>query len=1070
MSELRGVLLLASVLLLAWPCPARAGERVEVELQGGDRLEGELLRRDEERLLLLVGGRVLELEPQRIKAVRGAATAGPEALDAKRLYTRGRLALRDMQSLVRELGPAIALVKTPAGLGTGWLCHPDGFLVTNHHVVAGERNIRVTFFPREGRGLGRKVFRKVRIVALNAQMDLALLKIEEPLGFQAPGLVLGDSGALSEGERVFAIGNPLGLERSASQGIVSKLARNLEGRLYVQTTAPIAPGNSGGPLLTERGEVIGVVSRGAIMLDGLGFAIPSSTVMEFLDNVEAFAYDEDNPNTGVAYMEVPVSTTDRRVRFDASEFLRRGPGLCCLAAVDLDGDGRDEVVFADNVKSELGVVRWRKRQRPAERGEFDWDINRVPEGELFQVETQVVASRVTALAAGDLDGDRRPDLVFHGDVDGLAMLRQEAGGGFAPTRRLEQVPAVGLSRAIRLADLDRDGRTDVVVLGQGSFSVLWGGERRTDHPLHAALRSRVLGFELVDADRDGRLDVVFFAPHKHYGASVRLQGADGRFTEEVPLATPLSGPAWPFGEGKHRGFVTLDAGINRVRELRLAAGQAAAGQAAPGVLALPLTVEAGGGALLSLGPLADGGPDALLTADPERHEFVLFTRGKAGVTQSRSPSPEGLAFLRLARSARGPLVLSFSPKEKLLGVSRVRAGRVTFPRPVATADAVQDAQLELLPDLEAGGPARPHLVWIEKAGAGHAVRACPVEALGELAFAGGEDARGALAPPVRSLAFSAGAGPESASLAGRPRRLVFADFDRDGQLDLMVFWAYSGKQSLYRGLGRGRFREAIREQALLDPERPQALLFEDLDGDGRAEVLEVRPGFVRVLGLDTSDRLVAERQVNFPFGKLDQLLPLPGRRGEARFAARAGHGVEIVRLGDGDRFERVSRLDLAGLELDTLAVSDLDGQPELVSHGRGLLQIIGTRPGRFRLESEVLLDAGQGQLTYWNLFPVDLDRDGVDELLLFDKQQSVIEVLGRGADGKLDTAMRHKLFDRQLANRPEAGQTGPDEPREVIAGDFDGNGKPDLAFLLHDRLVIYLQAAKAPPSRAGGNP
>jgi len=1045
---------LGVIAALAWLAaggPAVAGERVVVELANGDSVAGELLRRDERQVLLLVGGAVVTLEQQRVKHVRGASAEAAE-LERASLYTRGRLPLRDLQALVQELGPAIAVVKTPAGLGTGWLCNPDGFLVTNHHVVAGERNIRVTFFPRAGRSLGRKVFRKVRIVALNAEMDLALLKIEEPLGFKAPQLVLGDSARLEEGERVFAIGNPLGLERSSSQGIVSKLARNLDGRLYVQTTAPIAPGNSGGPLLTERGEVVGVVSRGAIMLDGLGFAIPSATVMEFLDNVEAFAYDEDNPNSGVQYMEVPVATLDHRVRFGAAEFLKRGPGLCCLTAADLDGDGADELVYADNVKSELGVIRRRPVPLKPAAAEAAWDVNRLPESERFEVETQVVGSRVSSLGVGDVDADGRPDLVFFGDVDGLAVARQERPGSFSRPRRLDQVQATALPRAIRVADLDGDKRQDIVVLGRDVFSVLWGGQRREVFPLNAALRAKAQGFELTDADGDGRQDLVLFAPSPVYGAYLRLQGADGRFTEEVPLPIGLSGPVRPFREGRHRGFVALDAGINRVRELEIGPG----GQGTPGLSAVPLSADPAGGALLDLGP---DGPGLVLSADPERHEFVLLSRGPAGLVQTRSPSPEGLTFLRLARTrAAGLLALSFSPKDKLLGVSRIQDGRVGFPRPVATADVVLDVQLEQLPDPGAGGKLGPHLVWVEKAGASHALRACPLEAVARAA-AGGEE--GALDLPARSLSFSAGQGSAAQPvLSGRPRRLTFADLDRDGRLDLVAFWAYSGKQSVYLGEGQDRYREVLREVALLDAERPQALMAVDLDGDGRPEALELRPGMVRELRLDAKARLYVARQINWTEGRLDQLLPLAGPAGERRFLARAGNRADVVRLeAQRDRFERLERVDLSGLELESLAVGELDGdgRQDLVAHGRGQLLLVATRPGRFRVEPRVVLDAGLGQLLYWNLAVVDLDRDGVDEVLLFDKQQAVFEVLRRGGDGRLVTAMRHKLYDRQLAARPEGGQGEPEEPREVAVGDFDGNGRPDLAFLLQDRVVIYLQ-------------
>ena len=99
------------------------------------------------------------------------------------------------------------------------------------------------------------------------------------------------SAAVREGDTAFTIGNPLGLERSTAQGMVSKVNRNFSGRLYIQTTAPISPGNSGGPLFNDRGEIVGVINMGYMYRDGLNFAIPSTYVKEFLDNVDAFAFD-----------------------------------------------------------------------------------------------------------------------------------------------------------------------------------------------------------------------------------------------------------------------------------------------------------------------------------------------------------------------------------------------------------------------------------------------------------------------------------------------------------------------------------------------------------------------------------------------------------------------------------------------------------------------------------------------------------------------------------------------------------------------------------------------------------
>ena len=113
--------------------------------------------------------------------------------------------------------------------------------------------------------------------------------------------------AIEGGEPVFAIGSPLGLERTVSQGIISLKNRPLGGQLYIQTTAQINPGNSGGPLFNLRGEIVGVNNMKAMMvgIEGVNFAIPAATLKEFLRNRDAFAFDTRHPNAGFRYLEPP---------------------------------------------------------------------------------------------------------------------------------------------------------------------------------------------------------------------------------------------------------------------------------------------------------------------------------------------------------------------------------------------------------------------------------------------------------------------------------------------------------------------------------------------------------------------------------------------------------------------------------------------------------------------------------------------------------------------------------------------------------------------------------------------
>jgi serine protease Do len=152
---------------------------------------------------------------------------------------------------------------------------------------------------------------RCKIIAINKFHDLALLQIEDKNAPKFKFITLGSADALTVGDPVFAIGSPLGLERTVTQGIISTKTRELEGELYLQTTAQINPGNSGGPLFNMAGEVVGVTNMKITFGEGLGFAIPVELVKNFLDHRDAFAYSTDNPNNPYRYLEPPSRTNQK---------------------------------------------------------------------------------------------------------------------------------------------------------------------------------------------------------------------------------------------------------------------------------------------------------------------------------------------------------------------------------------------------------------------------------------------------------------------------------------------------------------------------------------------------------------------------------------------------------------------------------------------------------------------------------------------------------------------------------------------------------------------------------------
>jgi serine protease Do len=183
-----------------------------------------------------------------------------------------------------EAGTDTAVVTRERASGSGVILSADGYIVTNSHVVAGARYVRVRL-AQEMAGKTRMQpmgkLLEARIVGVDRETDLAVIKVEKT-GLSS--LTLGDSDGLRQGELVMAFGNPLGLENSVSLGIVSSVGRQIkpdDTMIYIQTDAPINPGNSGGPLVDSDGHIMGlntfILSQSGGS-EGLGFAIPSNII------------------------------------------------------------------------------------------------------------------------------------------------------------------------------------------------------------------------------------------------------------------------------------------------------------------------------------------------------------------------------------------------------------------------------------------------------------------------------------------------------------------------------------------------------------------------------------------------------------------------------------------------------------------------------------------------------------------------------------------------------------------------------------------------------------------------
>jgi putative serine protease PepD len=254
------------------------------------------------------------VEPASAQPSQVSVADSSSGLDAQQVYNLAKNSVVYVSSQVSQQG------QSGQATGSGFVVSKDGFIVTNAHVINGASSVSVQ--------VGSGKTQSAQIVGKDESTDIALLKVN------ASGLTplqFGDSDALQVGDPVFAIGNPFGLDRTLTTGVVSALNRqitapngfSIDG--VVQTDAPINPGNSGGPLLDSQGKVIGVNSQiltGSSSSDGnvgIGFAAPSNTVKSVVKQLE------QNGVVKHAYLGVQMTATESGTGAQVAAVTQGGP-------------------------------------------------------------------------------------------------------------------------------------------------------------------------------------------------------------------------------------------------------------------------------------------------------------------------------------------------------------------------------------------------------------------------------------------------------------------------------------------------------------------------------------------------------------------------------------------------------------------------------------------------------------------------------------------------------------------------------------------------------------------------
>ncbi|MFK7819082.1 MAG: FG-GAP repeat domain-containing protein [Planctomycetaceae bacterium] len=728
---------------------------------------------------------------------------------------------------------------------------------------------------------------------------------------------------------------------------------------------------------------------------------------------------------------------------------------------DFNSDGLLDVLLVDNSHSRLDLLQQRKEGEP----EKPSRVNDIKNDWRFEHVKIPVDRSVGAMTIGDLNNDDATDIVYLGAPDRLIVRYQskDAKATDWSKRFTVRLPNVTpLSWMMACGDLNGDKRDDIVVLGKTKTYFLYQQEDGTlAAPVGVMNTSTALSLvQIADLDGDGRHDLSYLATEDgKRGLCARMQLPSGQLGPELrfDLQRPRSVTLFNIDETPETEILTIDTRTGRVAVSRMKRPEPMAGELAARLTQYGFGEEGSGKDRdFQIGDINGDGLVDVVGTDPDKAQMLVFLQEKGrGLGQAKTfPGLLGANHVRIADLNGDGLaeVIVMSTKEKVVAISNYKDGRLSFPRSVPfviTPKAPGSKKVDFTPtcievaDLNTDGTLEIVCVGNVKDGS----------------------ARGRV---LKAMSMS-GDGWDTATemdLATRnePTELRSVDVNNDGKHDLIVFFDLNKQPAVF--LNEGDKLVEFKPAAGIQLGKLSAANVSVSMSDEKTGLLVSQETFARRLMFEENQWQVAD-QYNAAESKAEV-------DGSAELNLDGEAGNEIVLIDSGVKKLRVLRkqdnvfrpwkeVELGAIEHRASHVGDFngDGKKDLLLVGKGQFAVLYAEQSDPTLEEIASFETKLERVFFQDIVAGDLNADGRPDLAIVDTRSQMVEILNFEPTKGLRHAIHFKVFEGKsfAADRARAGV----EPRESLIADVTGDGRADLLLLAHDRVLLY-------PQDPGGSP